>query len=146
MRFVFGYDAYKPLIERAEGDAASEYEELVRQADAAFESCDRRAKQPRIKEQIVRERGYRNLRLEREDVAEFEHRPNKAKMSYRFIALRKTIVEERGQLCLGQAVTGQPDPQKSDRGSTPRSSSGRRWWLPSSATHAEKCEGPGSPP
>ena len=102
VRFVFGYDAYKPLIERAEGDAASEYEELVRQADAAFESCDRRAKQPRIKEQIVRERGYRNLRLEREDVAEFEHRPNKAKMSYRFIALRKTIVEERGQLCLGQ--------------------------------------------
>lgn len=103
VRFVFGYDAYKPLIERAEGDAASEYAELVRKADVVFETSARRAKQPRIKEQIVRDREYRNLRLEREDVAELEHRPNKAKMSYRFIVLRKTIVEERGQRCLGQA-------------------------------------------
>ena len=52
--------------------------------------------------QIVREREYRNLRLEREDVAEFEHRPTKAARSYRFVVLRKTIVEERGQRCLGQ--------------------------------------------
>jgi len=101
VRFAFGYDASKPMVARAEGDEASEYRELVRKADTAFEARARRAKQPRIKEQIVREREYRNMRLEREDVAEFEHRPTKAKRAYRFVVLRKTIVEERGQRCLG---------------------------------------------
>ncbi len=100
VRFVFGYDAYKPMIARAEGDDASDFTELVRHADAAFAEVDRRAKQPRVKEEIVRERGFTNLRLMREDVAEFEHRPRKASRAYRFIALRKTILEERGQRCL----------------------------------------------
>jgi len=103
VRFVFGFDAYKQLVARAESDEASDFEELERRAGAAFADCNRRAKQPRTKEQIVRERGYRNLRLEQEDVAEFEHRPGKAKMSYRFVVLRKTIVEERGQRCLGHS-------------------------------------------
>lgn len=103
VRFVFGFDAYKPLVARAESDEASDFQELVRRADVAFESRNQRARQPRFKEQIVREREYRNLRLEREDVAEFEHRPGKSKRSYRFIALRKTIVEERGQRCLGHS-------------------------------------------
>ncbi len=40
--------------------------------------------------------------LAREDLAEFDHRPSKAKHPYRMVVLRKTIVEERGQLCLGR--------------------------------------------
>jgi hypothetical protein len=36
-------------------------------------------------------------------VAEFEHRPTRAERSYRIVVLRKTIVEERGQLTLGQS-------------------------------------------
>ncbi len=101
VRFVFGFDAYKPMVVRAESVEAREYRELVRKAEKAFEGRER-AKQPRVKEQIVKERGYQNLRLEREEVAEFEHRPNKCTRPYRFIALRKTIVEERGQRCLGE--------------------------------------------
>jgi hypothetical protein len=100
VRFVFGYDAYKPLIARAESDEASDFTELVRHAEAAFAEQDCRAKQPRVKEEIVRERGFTNLRLVREDLAEFEHRPRKANRPYRFVALRKTIVEERGQRCM----------------------------------------------
>lgn len=103
VRFVFGYDASQPMVARAESDDASEYRELVRKADAVFAEGEERAKQPRIKEQIVREREYRNLRLEREDVAEFEHQPTKAAHVYRVVVLRKTIVEERGQRCLGQS-------------------------------------------
>jgi hypothetical protein len=49
-----------------------------------------------------RERGFLNLCLAREDLAEFEYRPRHAKRPYRMIVLRKTIVEERGQLCIGQ--------------------------------------------
>jgi hypothetical protein len=102
VRFVFGYDASKPMIVRAEGVEDNEYRELVRRADEAFGGHKQRAKPPWVKEQIIRERGYLNLCLAREDLAEFEHRPNKANRSYRFVVLRKTIVEERGQLCLGQ--------------------------------------------
>src|SRR4029077_358476 len=72
VRFVFGYDAAPPLVQRAEGIDESDYHELVRKAEAAF-VVEPRAKQPRVKEEIVRERGFRNLRLEREDIAEFEH-------------------------------------------------------------------------
>jgi hypothetical protein len=102
VRFVLGYDAHPPLVKRAEGDGTTEYQELLRKADAVFEGRQERAKQPRVKEQIVCERAYRNLRLKREKVAEFEHRPTKAARSYRFVVLRKTLVEERGQRFLGQ--------------------------------------------
>jgi hypothetical protein len=100
VRFVFGFDASKSMIAHAEDVDESEYEELIRLAKNAFDGRER-AKQPRVKERIIKERGYRNLRLEREDVVEFEHQPTKCARPYRFIALRKTIVEERGQRCLG---------------------------------------------
>jgi len=101
VRFVFGYDAVKAMVGRAESVEDDEYRELVRKADEVFEG-KARAKQPRVKEQIIRERGYRNMRLEREDVADFEHEPCKANRPYRFVVLRKTIIEERGQRCLGE--------------------------------------------
>jgi hypothetical protein len=53
-----------------------------------------------VKEQVIREREFTNMRLEREEVADFEHQPNEAKRAYRFVVLRKTTVEERGQRCL----------------------------------------------
>lgn len=101
VRFVFGYDAYKPMVERAEDIDGGEYRQLVRKADELFDGKVR-AKQPRVKEQVVRARGYPNMRLTREDLADFEHQPTKAKRAYRFVVLRKTIVEERGQRCLGE--------------------------------------------
>jgi hypothetical protein len=103
VRFVFGYDAFQPLVARADAVEESEYRELVRRADETLGPYKPRAKPPWVKEQIVRERGYRNLCLAREDLAEFEHRPRSAERPYRIVVLRKTIVEERGQLCLGQS-------------------------------------------
>jgi hypothetical protein len=63
-----------------------------------------RAKQQRVKPGIVRDRGYHNVKLESEQIAEFEHTPGRAKKSYRMIVLRKNLIEERGQLCLGTSV------------------------------------------
>ena len=102
VNFVFGFDARRPMIDRAQGLDEDEYRVLVRKADAAFAEREQRSKQPRVKEQVVRERSYRNMRLQREDVAEFEHKPKAACRAYRMVVLRKTIVEERGQRCLGQ--------------------------------------------
>jgi hypothetical protein len=101
VRFVFGYDASKPMVGHAEAIDEGEYRELTRKANDAFSQAEARAKQPRVKEEIVRERGFLNQRLEREDSAEFEHRPHKAKRTYRIVVVRKTIVEEKGQVCLG---------------------------------------------
>ena len=100
VRFVFGHDANPSLVERAENQHPDEYAALVRKASEAFGA--RRAKQPRIKEQIVRERGYLNKRLVAEDTVEFEHKPHRAKKSYRVVAVRKYIVEERRQLTLAE--------------------------------------------
>ena len=98
-RFVFGYDANRAFVDKAENLEKHDYQELVRKANEQFEK--RRAKPSRIKKEIVRERGYFNQRLLREDTAEFEHKPNKAKKTYRIVVLRKAIQEERGQVNLG---------------------------------------------
>jgi hypothetical protein len=100
VRFVFGYDANPAFVDRAGNLPDGEYLELVRKANQAFVKQPR-AKQPRIKEEIVRQRGYLNQRLLAEDTAEFEHRPSKAKGTYRIVVLRKLIVEESGQRSLG---------------------------------------------
>jgi hypothetical protein len=99
VRFVFGHDANPPFVERADDIHLGDYTELVRKAQEKF--APKRAKQPRVKEEIVRERGYLNKRLVSEDTAEFEHQPHRAKRSYRIVVLRKLIEEERGQLSVG---------------------------------------------
>ena len=100
VQFVFGYDAFKGLIQRAQGVADDDYCELVRKAESAFEEKRARAKQPRVKDAIVCERDYLKQSLVYEEVAEFEYTPGPCRRSYRMIALRKLISEERGQLLL----------------------------------------------
>jgi hypothetical protein len=100
VRFVFGYDANPAFVARADDLDAGDYEELVRKANALFAGRPR-SKPPRVKAEIVNERGYLNKRLVAEDTAEFEHRPSKAARSYRVVVLRKLIDEERGQRCIG---------------------------------------------
>ncbi len=56
------------------------------------------------KEQIVVEKGYRNIRLVREHVSEFSYQPTKCKRSYRVIVLRKSLSVEEGQVKLWDDV------------------------------------------
>jgi hypothetical protein len=103
VRFVFGYDASESLISKAEGVSEREYDELVRHAEEAFETVER-ARQPRVKQDIVVEREFLDIRLESEDIAEFEHKPSRAKQTYRMVVVRKNLVEERGQIWLCDRV------------------------------------------
>src|SRR5262249_43499220 len=100
VRFVFGYDANPAFVHRAEDIHLGDYEDLVRKGNEQFAGRPR-AKQPRVRQEIVKKRGYLDKRLVAEDTAEFEHRPSKAARSYRIVVLRKLIDEERGQLCIG---------------------------------------------
>ena len=103
VRFVFGYDASATMRRYAEDPQALHedgYRELERRAEEAFAKKKRRARQPRVKEQLVRENGYRNIRLKSEDVAEFVYQPRRCKREYRFVVVRKNLSVERGEQLL----------------------------------------------
>ena len=101
VRFVFGYDARKNLVAHADGVDESEFRELARRASRIFvDEDERRAKQPRVKEGIVRDKEYKNIRLRSEDVAEFEYSPRACRRTYRMVVLRKNLTVGSGQTAL----------------------------------------------
>ena len=97
VRFVFGYDSRKNLVKESETLDADAWTTLTRPPKYEPRTSPR-AKPPRVKEEIVRERGYLNLRLEKEEVAEFEYSPTRCDKSYRMVVLRKSITVKRGQM------------------------------------------------
>jgi hypothetical protein len=96
VKFIFGFDANSALEDRANELPDSAWKRLARPPRYEVKTKERE-KPDRVKEQIVRARGYRNLVLECEDVAEFQYRPGKCKRDYRIVALRKLISVEEGQ-------------------------------------------------
>ena len=93
--FVFGADAGKALIGRAQALPQTAWRRLERPARYEIQT-QQRAKPENIKEQIIQKRGYKNLILEWEDVAEFRYQPHRCKQSYRMVVLRKKIAVEQG--------------------------------------------------
>src|SRR4030065_556318 len=69
-------DARSGLIKRAEELPGGAWEELKRKPKYEVKTEERK-KPENVKEQIIREREYKNIRLEREYVAEFEYQPEK---------------------------------------------------------------------
>jgi hypothetical protein len=99
VRFVFGYSAHPSLKAGADSLADREYQRLVREANRVFQGR-RRARQPRVKEQVVRDKGYKNIKLRSEDVAEFDYKPTSCSRTYRMVVLRKNLTVERGEQAL----------------------------------------------
>jgi len=96
VRFVFGYDAKANLVERATGVPDELYHELATRAEREVATSPR-ARPANVKDSVVRERGYKVLRQQAEDVVEFAYRPAKCKKDYRVVALRKNLSVERGE-------------------------------------------------
>jgi hypothetical protein len=95
IRFVFGIDAMPNLVEKAQALAATDWQRLQR--PAAYEvKTQQRTRPVAVKEEVVREKGYKNIRLQSEDVAVFDYRPGACKKDYRVVVLRKNLVIERG--------------------------------------------------
>jgi hypothetical protein len=94
--FIFGADARKPMIARAEALPPQTWRRLARPARYQVKT-EPRARPANVKEQVVRTKGFKNFILQWEDVAEFEHRPDRCRQSYRMIVLRKRISVEMGQ-------------------------------------------------
>jgi hypothetical protein len=97
--FVFGMDAREGLIKRAQELPEQAWEVLERRAKYEIKTKER-MKPENIKEQIVREREFKNLRLRSEDVAEFDYRPSKCNKTYRMVVVRKNLSIEKGETVL----------------------------------------------
>ena len=98
--FVFGMDNSTPLRSRAEALPETAWARLERPPAYQNTTGQTRARRDDVKQAIVTEREYTDLRLNYEDVAEFTYQPGKCKRAYRVIALRKNITRARGHQAL----------------------------------------------
>jgi Transposase DDE domain group 1 len=97
VEFVFGMDAMSNLVEIAENVPDSAWNELERQRKDSRKSKKTRKRRPNYKEQFVVKKKYKNKRLEKEFVAEFDYRPTACKTTYRMIVLKKQVSVSQGQ-------------------------------------------------
>jgi len=96
IRFVFGMDAAPNLVEKANSLPRSAWRRLERKPKYVVKT-EPREKAERVKEGIVVEREFENIRLLSEDVAEFDYRPSACKTTYRIVVVRKNLSIERGE-------------------------------------------------
>lgn len=96
VEFVFGMDAHPNLVGIATSLPKNQWTPLSRKPKYDVKTTER-ARPHRAKESVVEARGYRNLQLEEEHVAEFPYSPTKCKQTYRMVVLRKTISVKQGQ-------------------------------------------------
>ena len=103
--FIFGTDSIDVLRTRAKAleetrwkprERKPKYETLTGQTRQRF--------QENQKERIVKERKFVNLKLNYEDVAEFDYQPGKCQRSYRVVVLRKNISQMKGELVLFEQI------------------------------------------
>ena len=94
--FVFGYDAKKNLVDMAEALPESRWQPLQRLPRYEVKTEERRRPE-NVKEQVVKQREFENIRLNSEQVAEFDYRPAHCKKTYRMIVLRKNLTVEKGE-------------------------------------------------
>jgi hypothetical protein len=98
--FVFGIDAQPNLVALAELLPERVWQALERPARYAVKTEPRR-RPPNVKDEVVRRRGYRNLRLVGEQVAEFTYRPGACAEDYLVVVVRKQSVWERRGRVIG---------------------------------------------
>jgi hypothetical protein len=99
IRFIFGLDAHPTLKALAEDLPEDAYSYLERPPRYTIKTAPRQ-QFPRVKSQIVAQRGFETIHLLDEAVAEFEYRPTACKKSYRVVVLRKHLEIEKGQMRL----------------------------------------------
>lgn len=94
--FVFGMDAHPKVVKLADALTEEAWKPLERLPKYEIATKSRR-KRDRVKEEVVRAKGYKNMVLEAESVAEIEYQPLKCKQSYRLVIVRKNISVMKGE-------------------------------------------------
>jgi hypothetical protein len=96
VRFVFGYDARPNVIGCADALPADAWTPLVRRPPYVVQT-EPRQKPVNVKAATIVARGFKNLRLEAEAVAEFPYQPTACARPYRMVVVRKNISVEQGE-------------------------------------------------
>ncbi len=99
IRFIFGYDTRRNLINLAERLPERAWKPLERRQPPPPATQPRR-RTPNVKDERVRTRAFETKRLRSEEVAEFNYRPAACREEYRMVVVRKNISREKGEQCL----------------------------------------------
>ena len=96
VRFIFGYDAAPHLRDRAEQLPERAWKPLSRPLRYEVKTQPRQ-RPDNVKEAIVVQREFENIKLRSEEVAEFNYRPTACGETYRMIVVRKNLSVEKGE-------------------------------------------------
>jgi hypothetical protein len=99
VQFIFGVDVMPNLHVLADDLPAAAWQTLTRPPRYRVQTEPRR-RPANVKEPIVVERTFKNIRLVAEMVAEFNYRPTACQQSYRLIVVRKNLSVEKGEQVL----------------------------------------------
>jgi len=99
VEFAFGMDACPAFVARAEDLEEGCWTPLEREPRYHV-LTEEREKPENVKERIVIERNFENIRLTSEQVAEFDYRPGQCKKAYRMVVVRKNLSVEKGETVL----------------------------------------------
>jgi Transposase DDE domain group 1 len=99
VRFIFGADGTPGLNIRADDLPKQAWQPLVRPARYQVKTQPRRRRE-NVKQRIVVQRQFQNIRLIDEEVAEFEYRPTACRKTYRLIVVKKYLDVTQGQSLL----------------------------------------------
>jgi hypothetical protein len=96
VQFIFGYQAYPNLKGIAEDLPARAWKRLQRPPRYEVKTQPRQ-RPDNVKEAVVVARNYDNLRLQSEDVAEFNYQPGACQKTYRMVVVRKNLANRKGE-------------------------------------------------
>jgi hypothetical protein len=99
VRFLFGYDAAPNLVALAEQIPEQYWRPLQRPPRYAVQTQPRR-RPDNVKEAIVVRREFDNIKLQSEQVAEFNYQPTACRQTYRMVVVRKNLSVEKGERVL----------------------------------------------
>jgi hypothetical protein len=94
--FIFGIDAMPNLYEKVDKLQESDWKKLHRSPRYQVKTKPRR-RPKNVKQQIVEQREYKDIRLVEEHVAEFAYRPIKCHKDYRVVVVWKDLEVYQGQ-------------------------------------------------
>lgn len=96
VQFIFGIDAMPNLYEIVEKLPQNAWKELTRPPKYEVKTAPRQRPE-NVKERIVKEREFPNIRLVKEYVAEFTYQPAKCRKAYRVVVVWKDLEVNQGQ-------------------------------------------------
>jgi len=95
-RFVFGIDATDKLYELAGELPPEAWKVLTRRVKHQVKTTPRQRPE-NVKQQIIEEREYKDIRTVKEQVAEFTYQPGKCQKAYRVVVVWKDLEIYKGQ-------------------------------------------------